>query len=672
MPQGGAGQPGRRNYTPRKKVYTQQAAKDRFIELIQNGMNINPALEKVERSRKTYEDWRANDPKFAAKVDQARQLRQIDKTVVRGERLGFAEWRRKYLGVDTPWHQQQWVDMLEGREPRDLHPAQTYVKGTSPNRVLINCPPFHGKSIAITVDYSVYRLCMDPSYRILIVSAGSELAGQFLYGIKERLTSPDFIDLQKAYAPDGGWETTSESWTESKIIFGGDVRASGTRDRGSHEKDPNVQIVGMSSKIYGRRCDLAIVDDGVDETNVSAYKKQINWLTRTVASRIELGGKLLVVGTRIASVDLYSELMNPDSYANGRVPWTYLASPAILEEGETPDQHVTLWPYAQEPWVAKDQQGVLTDTCICGRPECSDGVLIDGQRRFARWDGLHLELGPRADTSETMWALVYQQRSVSENATFPEHSIKASTNGLRYPGVLHPDRAGHPFGGMLNKYVVAGLDPAVKGFAGIVVLACDRETQKRYLLNAWNMKAPTGDQLKQKMREVTEEYGVDEWRVEKTGLLQFFTQDSSLRMWFATRGIRFTEHLTSGASKWDPAFGVSSLAPLFGEYDRAWDDKVGEWREISAPLIELPRPSAEGVKTLMHQLITWTPELDPNKVPCDMVMALWFAEVGAREWLNAGRGVGTITALANRNKFISPRSQKNRRTINFADFRGGL
>ena len=667
MPQGGDGERGRRNYKPRPKRLTTAAAKDRFIELIQDGVNINPALDQIGYARKTYEEWRRKDKAFAAKVDQARQLRNPSRDVVRGERLGFAEFRRKYLKTETYWHQLQIIDLIEGREPRDLHPAQTYIPGTSRNRILVNVPPFHAKSITVTVDYSVYRLCMDPSYRILIISAGSDLASQFLYGIKERLTSPDFIDLQKAYAPDGGWEATSESWTDSKIIFGTDVRASAGKD--AHEKDPNVQIAGMGSKIYGRRADMILVDDGVDETNVSNYVKQMNWLSRTVLSRLELGGRLLMLGTRVAPVDLYSEIMKPENYGNQRVPWTYFASPAILEQGATPEEHVTLWPYSDIPWVRRDPDGKLMDSCICGRDECADGMLVDGKRVYARWDGLHLELGPKADNSETMWALVYQQKSVSENATFPEHAVQKATNRLRLCGRLENDKAGHPFTGMHGKYVVAGLDPAIKGHAGIVVMAVDRASEKRFVLAAFNMKAPTAEDLKNKMKEVTEFYSVNEWRVEKTGLLQFFTQDAELRRWFATRGIKFTEHLT-GKNKWDAGFGVSSLASLFGEYDKAWDDKSnGEWRVLSEPLIELPRANQDGMKALVHQLITWTPDLDPNKTPCDMVMALWFAEVGAREHLGVGRS-GNVVAFSRGNKFVSPRSGGKRQVLRLSDFRG--
>lgn len=657
MPQGGPHQQGRRNLTSRAKVYTQQAAKDRFVELIQNGMNINPACEAVDRSRKTYEEWRSKDPDFARRVDQARQLRTIDKTVVRGERLPFAEFRRKYLKTETFWHQQQWIDILEGRDPSDLHEAQTYVPGKK-SRVLINVPPFHAKTMTITVDYVVYRLCLDPSFRVILVSETSTLAEDFLFAIKTRLDHPDYIDLQRAYAPEGGWKATSEQWTGSRIVFGGDQREGG-------EKDPNVQAIGMGSQIYGRRADLIILDDAVTGKNVREWEKQLKWLRREVASRLEMGGKLLVVGTRIAPVDLYSQLMNPENYANGKIPWTHFAAPAILEEGGTAAEHKTLWPYSDQPWVRGED-----DECDCGTSECREGVEVDGRKVYPRWDGVHLEVGPRADNNVTEWALVYQQKSVSEDATFPEHAVSRAIQNARLCGVLQADRAGHPFGGMHNKYVIAGLDPAIKGYAAIVVMAVDRETQKRHIMNAWNLKAPTGEQLKNKMKEVTEHYSVNEWRVEKTGLLQFFTQDSQLRMWFTTRGIRFTEH-TTGSNKWDPMFGVSSMAPLFGEYDKAWNAESDDpWRVIAEPLIELPRPNKDGVKALIHQLVTWTPELDPNKVPCDMVMALWFAEVGAREHLNTGRGIGTITSITSKNKFLSPRAAQNRTRINFADYRG--
>jgi hypothetical protein len=645
-----------------KRKYDTETAKNVFLENLKAGMTVDAACKKAGRSRKTYEYWRRNDEQFKVRADQAMQLKKIDSSS-RGERLDFEAWRLKYLHTETHWHQLQWVDLLEGRGPRDLHDAQTYTPGKR-NRILVNTPPNHGKSITLTVDYVVYRLCMDPSFRVAIISAGSELAEDFLFGIKQRLTSPDFLEMQLAYAPEGGWEATAESWTAKKIVFSQAHRATGSQK--FHEKDANVLALGVRSKVYGRRLDLAIVDDAVDTTNVSEHAKQLKWIRTMVESRLEQGGKLIVIGTRVAPIDLYSELLNPANYANGQVAWTYMASPAILVEGETPEEHVTLWPRQKHPWVdpGELEQG---DLCDCGRPECSYGFEIDGERWYARWDGVHLENGPRSSLSATEWAMVYQQSAVAEDATFPEHAVQKSTNSARLCGRLEADRVGHPLTGMHGKYVIGGCDPAISGFAGLVVIAVDRETHKRYVLTAVNMKAPTTRELQDRMKELTEDYGIHEWRVEKTGLLKFFTQHAEFRGWFQTRGIRFTEHET-GSNKWDAGYGVSSMSSLFGEYDKAWDDKNGGWRTVTEPLIEFPRANQEGMKALVHQLLTWTPELNPAKVPCDLVMALWFANTGAREHLGVGRS-GNVLSFGRGNKFVSPRQQRNTYKVNIADFR---
>lgn len=629
--------------------FTKQAAQDNFIALVQDGLTIGSALERVGRGRGAYEQWRHSDKNFAARADQARALQATKKNGrVLGERLGFADFRRKYLKTETFWHQQQWIDILEGREPREVHPAQTYHVGKK-SRLLVNVPPFHAKSMTVSIDYVVFRLCMDPSFRVIIVSESARLAEDFLYGIKQRLTHPDYLDLQLAYAPNGGWKQTAESWKQNRIVVG-------AGDRDGSEKDPSVQAIGIGGQIYGSRCDMVILDDAVTGKNVREYDKQMQWLRREVASRIEMGGKLVVLGTRVDSTDLYSELMNPENYGSGKVPWTYFASPAILEEGATPEEHVTLWPYSDRPWQPKNSE----DVCECGQESCSDGFDQDGRTLYPRWDGLHLEIGPRVENDARGWALVYQQSALNDYMTFTEHMIQKATNNPRLPGPLRDGGDGHPIGGDHGMYVVAGCDPAIKGFAGLIVVAFDTKTGKRYLLNAFNVKAPTPAELKAEMYRITEEYGVNEWRVEKTGLLQFFTQDEAMRMWFQQRGVKFHEHLTTGSTKWDASYGVGSCAAVFGAYDKVIDStgkEQGEFREVAPPLIEFPR-HMRGVRELVHQLVTWTPETDPKKTPCDLVMAFWFVEVCCREMsirrefssVNPLNRFGRFSARANRNR----------------------
>lgn len=641
--------------------YTKEAAQENLILLVADGYTIQAACDKVGRIYKTYELWRREDPKFKARVDQARAMKlTLRKDRKRGAHMDFAEFRKAYLNTETFLHQQQWIDVLEGREPRDLHPKQTYVKGV-PSRILINTPPFHAKTSTLTMDYVTYRVCMDPGYRVIVVSANKDLAKGFLRGIKSRLTHPDYLPMQLAYAPDGGFRQTAESWREDMIVVG-------TADRDAAEKEPTIQAVGMNGQIYGWRADLIIVDDAVIRKNVREFDKQISWLRGEVANRLEMGGKLLVVGTRIAPTDLYSELMNPDNYGNAKVPWTYLACPAILEENhDDPSKSVTLWPYTDQPWQ-KPESG---DVCTCEQVECAEGILVDGRRLYPRWDGTHLDIGPRSDMSATEWALIYQQSSINDSMVFPEFAVSRASNGSRMPGLLFDGKPGHPIGGMHGMYVVAGCDPSIKGFAGLVVLAFDKKDGKRYLLNAYNVKAPTPSELKKEMFRITEEYGVHEWRVEKTGLLQFFTQDEAMRLWFQQRGVLFKEHLTSGSTKWDVTYGVASCASLFGAYDRVVDNQgrgQGEWREIAAPQIEFPK-HLKGVKDLVQQLVTWTPELDPRKIPCDLVMAFWFAEVRCRE-LTIRSGNTINNPLKRFSRYSPQRNQKNRMRVNFADITG--
>jgi hypothetical protein len=299
--------------------------------------------------------------------------------------------------------------------------------------------------------------------------------------------------------------------------------------------------------------------------------------------------------------------------------------------------------------------------------------MIDGKKAYPRWNGYHLEMGPRSENDAQQWALVYQQTSVDESATFPAHAIQKSTNRQRQTGLLRDNQVGHPLGGMFNKYVIASCDPSIKGFAAIIVLALDPQTNRRYLLNAFNLRAPTPAELKAKMFEVSDTYKVNEWRVEKTGLLQFFTQDEELRTHMTTRGILFREHQTDKMTKWDPGFGVASMGPLFGTWEKATEShgrETGEWIEVQSPLIELPKANNnDAIKALVHQLVIWSPTLDPKRTPCDLVMALWFAEIAAREKLRKGRG-GNIKPFKRAERFL-PRGRKTRTTVRVADARQG-
>jgi hypothetical protein len=176
------------------------------------------------------------------------------------------------------------VDILEGLEPANLHPTMVY-EPNRPNRILINTPPFHAKSTIITQEYVVFRICMDPTVRICIISKTQQKAQKFLFSIKKMLTSRQYAAMQSAYAPTEGWKNADYPWTATRIYVDNPEGA---------EKDPTVEVLGIRGDIYGGRYDLIICDDCITKENATEHEKQMDWLNQEVSSRL-YKGKLCIV-----------------------------------------------------------------------------------------------------------------------------------------------------------------------------------------------------------------------------------------------------------------------------------------------------------------------------------------------------------------------------------------
>ena len=331
-------------------------AKKRLLQFFEDGLSVADSCKAVGKSEKSYYYYLASDPEFKRDVDLLRAIQKRAGSVSdENSSVSFSEFRSKFLNSVTFAHQQNIVDLIENNAPSWLHENMVFEQG-QPQFVVVNMPPEHAKSMTVSIDYITYRLCLDPNVRIKVVSKTRTMAEEFLYAVKQRLTSPSYIELQRAYAPADGFKATSEKWTQNAIYL----------DRDSGEKDPSLQALGIGGQIYGARADLIILDDCVTLANANEYEKQIRWIQQEVLTRVGPTGKILVVGTRVDPVDLYREIRNPDRYPDGESPWTYLAMPAVLEFDEEPDKWVTLWPRSDRPWP-------------------NDPVESDGDGLYPRW-----------------------------------------------------------------------------------------------------------------------------------------------------------------------------------------------------------------------------------------------------------------------------------------------
>jgi hypothetical protein len=600
-----------------------ERAKKVILQCIADGMTVEQSCKVAGKSIKTYEYYRRSDAVFKQLADRTR-LGSLEKNFAEETALNldFVTWRQKYLKSQTFAHQKNLIDVIEGREPSWLHTSMKYEKGMANNRILLNIPPNHAKSMTVTVDYVTYKIVNNPNFRVLIVSQTQRLAADFLYAIKQRLTHPMYEELQQAYAAGVGFNTKTASWQATRVTFGDELRE-------SSEKDPNLEAVGIGGQIYGKRADMIIIDDAVTLSNANDFERQIKWLTQDVRSRLNPTGKLIVVGTRVSAVDLYKELRSPDRYPGGLVPWTYLAMPALLETNEDPNKWVTLWPYSDAPFDGQEE---------------SDKTEED---LYPRWNGKHLYAERQAMDAST-WALIYQQQDISDDAIFDPVCVKGSIDGMRKSGRLVAGHPGHPRD-LSGFSFVCGLDPAMVGDTAAVCYAIDRVTHKRYVVDAIKITRPTPAQIRQLITDWTNVYTPSEWIVERNAFQSFLTQDEGIRQFLASKGTLLREHHT-GNNKWDSGFGVASMSTLFGT-------KQQDNKHHRDNLIHLPNDQTENIKSLIEQLITWSPS---TKGKTDMVMALWFCEIRAREMLN--QGIHATHHL--KNPFLTRYEKSKRMVIN--------
>jgi len=597
-------------------------AKAKVLALVAEGHSPHKAMELCGKKPDTVRIWMLRDKKFAADLAEAKEdakNKSVKALGIAKDEISFPQFSEIFLDQKVFPHHQDWIDLLEGREPSWLHPSMKYEQGQQ-SRLLINVPPEHAKSTVITVNYSTYRIALNPNVRIIVVSKTLLKAREFVYAIKQRLSHPRWLKLQTTYGPEGGWKDDSDTWRVDTVYLGSDAR-------NSSEKDPTLQALGMGGQIYGARADLIILDDCITTANAHEYEKQIDWLQKEVITRLGKNGKLLIVGTRIAATDFYRELREPKYWSGGKCPFTYMGMPAVLEYDEDPAKWVTLWAKSDAPWDG-------------------DEDVPDEDGLYPKWDGKTLQRR-RGEVTPSTWALVYQQEDVEEDSIFPPALIQACIKGTRRRGPLKQGAVGHPTA--VEGYTIIGFDPAMAGNAAFVVITFNRADGKIYVLDCINMSEPNPQKIRNTIEELVGRYKPQEFRVEINAHQKAYSLDEDLRQWLATYGVRLEAHHTN-KNKWDTNFGVASMSMLFGTM------RDGKFQGNNT--IELPSTSdSEGLKSLVQQLITWKAN---TRGKTDCVMALWFAVLRAREFMQQ---TSNLTRFAN-NRWVTRAQREQRYVVN--------
>ena len=440
-------------------------------------------------------------------------------------------------------------------ETPDFHREIVSAMESDAKRVLINLPPYHAKSTLVTVKHTIWQLVKNPNLRTIIISSNTEMAKTFTNQIQTWLTEPEVLEGSPSCLVEdwGPFRVDGQAnWSSTRFVIAGRVTA---------EKDPTVQALGWGNKIYGRRADQLKFDDIADDHNQSSPEqiaKMQTWINKMALTRIGKTGRATFVGTRIRHGDIYALMSRLDSYK-------WVRFPLILDdEGE-----VTLWP-EHFPY----SQALIH----------RDEMLADE------------------------FQLVYQNvDTLGAAAAFTQGVVDGCKDTLRVPGQFES-----------GWRLVAGLDPGGgnkdSGYTAITVLGVDLATGMRYLVLSEAWKGMKAFHVKDRMLEIGRAFPIVEWRIEANGLQsQIYQYDQELVRELALLGQKVLPHFTH-RNKWDPQFGVESMAPFFqaGMLSIPWGNNESD--RMFRPLIE--------------ELVAF-----PMSALSDRVMSLWFADLAVRELL---------------------------------------
>lgn len=167
------------------------------------------------------------------------------------------------------------------------------------SNMMINIPPRHGKSYTLTL-FEQWLLGRRNDTKIITVSYNEILSTRFAKGVR------DGIDQTKI---DPEYHAFSDAFPGVKIKYG-DAAAQIWALEGQYF---NFLAAGFGGTLTGVGATLGIIDDPIknhmEAANENLLQSQWEWYTDTYLSRIEEGGRQIIVMTRWAKGDLCGRLL---------------------------------------------------------------------------------------------------------------------------------------------------------------------------------------------------------------------------------------------------------------------------------------------------------------------------------------------------------------------------
>lgn len=459
----------------------------------------------------------------------------------------------------------------------------------SGGRLMILSPPRHGKT-QLLIHFCVWLIIRNPNIRLIWIGLNEDNAQEAVGAVRDILENHRQLRLD-VIGPERWWRPapkTGRSWTDGKFTVA-------TRE-GVGIKSPTMRAVGKRGKLLSKDADFVFLDDIQDREaydSPASREMDVRWVNSQVSSRKEAHTGIGVIGSRQHHEDLYGRL-------EGNSTWT-----SIVESAHSLSCNIPVHePHGEHTYDCPD----------CARHE--ECVLWPGKRTMA-----YLQDQRAAMDDDLMFEMVYLNVTrPSSDQYVTQLQLDACKNPTRSIGRWLDDPGED--GGRRRLVMIpsgcsliAGLDPAVRGYQAAVLWAYQRESQVRYLIDIDNRPAGGLPGARAIIREWWELYGLQSWVVERNNYQEAILQDRDIVDFCQINGVHLEPHFTSRQNKSNHDFGVTKQLELFGKnlIDLPWGDE----------------PTRAKVRVISKQWLNYEPETSGKT---DLVMAGWFPEGTFRRW----------------------------------------
>jgi hypothetical protein len=188
------------------------------------------------------------------------------------------------------------------------------------DRLLLLCPPQHGKSRITSERFPAYLLGQNPQLEVVSASATAQLAERFGREVRNCIGSGEY-----------------------QRLFPGTQLAEDSQAKGlwRTSQGGGYYAVGIGGALMGRGGELGIIDDPFatweDAQSQLQRDKAWEWYTGTFYNRIRPGAPIIVIQHRMHEDDLVGRLLAEQQGAGDK--WEVIELPATLDDPPWPERY---------------------------------------------------------------------------------------------------------------------------------------------------------------------------------------------------------------------------------------------------------------------------------------------------------------------------------------------